>query len=152
MLQRFVVGIVVTGLSVGTIDVQSAQSRDSCQLAIAEAKYQVESKNTTVIQLTTFDMSKESQAYDHPEGYPIGIAMVIDGPGTASVMNSTVFLKALSHNIIMECEPISLVEFTASGTDWIDTFGLVGENKVEEFECLDPGFNSSIPWGYTICL
>ncbi len=153
MLQRFVVGIVVTGLAVGTIDVQPAQSRDSCQVAIAEAKYQIESKNTTVIQLTTFDMSKESQAYDYPEGYPIAIAMVIDGPGTTSVMNSTIFLKALSHNIIMECEPVSLVEFTASGTDWIDTFGLVGQNKVELFKCLSPMEGSlETPWGYTVCL
>lgn len=97
MLRRSVVRIVATGLAVGTVNVQSAQSRDSCQVAIAEAKYQIESKNTTVIKLNSFDMSKKSQASDYPEGYPIVIAMVIDGPGTESVMNSTVFLKALSH-------------------------------------------------------
>lgn len=153
MLRISVVGIVVTGLTVGTFGVQPAQSRDSCQVAIAEAKYQIESKNTTVIKLDTFDMSQESQTYDYPEGYPIAIQMIIDGPGTASVMNSTVFLKTLSHNIIMECEPISLVEFTASGTDWIDTFGLVGQNKVELFKCLSPMEGSlDTPWGYTVCL
>lgn len=152
MLRIAVVGIVVTGLAVGTVGVQSAQSRDSCQVAIASAKEQIESKNTTVIQLETFDMSKESQASKYPEGYPIRVFMVIEGPGTTSVMNSTVFLKALSHKIIMECEPVSLVEFTASGTDWVDTFGLVGQDKVELFECLDPGHNIRIPWGYTVCL
>ncbi len=136
MLRRYVVRIVVTGSAVGVFGVQPAQSRDSCQVAIAEAKYQIESKNTTMIQLDTFDMSKVSQTYDYPEGYPIAVQIIIDGPGTASVMNSTVFLKTLSHNIVMECEPVSLVEFTASGTDWVDTFGLVGQNKVELFKCL----------------
>lgn len=155
MLRRVAVGIVATGLAVGTVGMQPAQSRDSCQVALAEAKYQIETKNTTVVQLNAFDMSKESQGPQYPEGYPIRFSMVIDGSGAASVMNSTVFLKALSHKIIMECQSVSLVGFVVSGTDWSNEFGLVGPNKVELFKCLSPMESSSplnAPWGYTYCL
>ncbi|MBW4638186.1 MAG: hypothetical protein KME05_08120 [Gloeocapsa sp. UFS-A4-WI-NPMV-4B04] len=152
MLRRLVVGVVTAGLALSTIEVQPAQSRDSCQVAIAEAKYKIESKNTRVVQFNKFDMSKESESPEYPEKYPIRVSMIIDGSGAESIMNSTVFLKALSHKIIMGCKPVSLVEFGMNHTDWSNTFGLLGENKIEEFECLDPGFNNRIPWGYTVCL
>lgn len=152
MLRQAVVGVVVAGLALGTIEVQPAQSKDSCQVALAKAKNQLKSKNVRVVNLNEYDMSKESYSSEYPEKYPIRVSMSLEGSGTESVMNSTIFLKALSSNIILGCEPVSLVEFGANQTDWINTFGLLGNNKVEEFECLPPGTTTRIPWGYTVCL
>lgn len=152
MLRQIVVGVVATGLAVGTIGVQPAQSTDSCKVALAEAKYRIESKNTTVVQIGASDMSKEIQSSEYPEKYPIQVFFVLEGPGTESIMNSTIFLKALSSKIIIGCDLVSLVIFGVNHTDWNNTFGLLDSNKVEEFECLPFDFNRRIPWGYTVCL
>jgi hypothetical protein len=152
MLRRIVIGVVAAGLALGMIEVQPAQSRDSCQVALAEAKNQLKSKNVRVVQLNKFDMSKKFEYSEYPEKYPVRVSITIEGFGTESVMNSTIFLKALSSNIILGCGPVSLVDFGVNNTDYFNTFGLLGRDKVEEFECLPAGTTTHVPWGYVICL
>jgi len=117
MLRQVVVGVIVTGLAVGLVWEQPAQSADSCREALAEAQYQIERKNTEVVRFAVRDMSRESGYDDYPEGYPMAVNFTITGPGSESVMNSGVFLKALSHNIIMKCGPVSVVGFGVDQTD-----------------------------------
>lgn len=153
MVRQVVAGVIATGLVVSSVEVQPAQSADSCQVTLAEATHQIGAKNAYVDELKTYDMSQESTDKEYPEEYPITVAMIISGPGAENVMNSPVFLKALSHKIIMGCESVSLVAFALTETDYVREFGLIGP-KVEEFKCIPAGSTSPsvLPWGYTICI
>lgn len=37
-------------------------------------------------------------------------------------------------------------------TDHLETFGLISENKIDAFQCVDPGIYKKLPWGYVVCL
>lgn len=151
MLRFAEVGIITTGLVLGSMGIQPAMAANSCDVAIAEAIYQIETKNSGVTRVETFDM-RESPDSDHPEDYPIGVALIINGSGAASVMNSPAFLTKLTHDIVMACGPVSKVVFGIYATDYIRSYGLLSQGKVAPFKCLSAGQLSKYPWGYTPCL
>lgn len=146
---------IVVGLLIGLPAPVKAQN-DACNRAVAEAQYQVEQKNTTVIKIDRSDMRRSGETY-LPD-YPMKVHITIDGSGAESVMYSPVFLTKLSHDIIMSCGSVSLVVFGVNKTDWSERFGLMENREVTPFKCLSgvegwiEGGRTVIPWGYAHCL
>lgn len=153
MLRQSGIGLATGGLVVGSMVAQPAKAEhSSCDVAIAETKFQIENINTEVVNIRASDM-RDWESSHHPEIYPIYVSFTMNGSGVDSVMNSPAFLTKLSYDIIMACGPVSLVGFGVDGTDWVRDYGLVDEGQVVPFRCLSAGGpDIVIPWGYSICL
>jgi hypothetical protein len=143
-------GIFLTTTSIGTLP---ASSQNTCQLALRKTRNSLISKNVKINYISTFDI-RDSGWREYPIKYPVGVSVVFEGKAAESIMASPAFLKSLGHEIVMSCEPVSIVEFGIYSTDYINTLGLSGTNKVEWFECVYPGsqHTDKLPWGYTWCL
>ena len=122
MIRQTGFGLAATSIVLGSVGVQPAKSVDDCDIAIAEARYQIENVNTQVVRIQAHDMREWSYS-NHPKDYPIRVDFNMNGPGSASVMSSSVFLTNLSYDIIMACEPVSIVSFGVDGTDWGRDYG-----------------------------
>jgi|GEM_PF-2205521 len=63
-------------------------------------------------------------------------------------------MTMISKDVIEHCETVSKVSFNLDQTDWEDTYGLLGQGRVGEFRCVEPGRGSgaSLAWGYNTCL
>lgn len=150
---KHVVGVISSTLFFSLVLVPTQAQASSCEVAIAEAQYQIEQKNTQVTDIKMIDLGQQGHR-QYPADYPMEILFALNGPGTFSVLSSPAFLTRLSHDIIMSCNPVSLVSFGKHATDGIARYGLVGNKKVERFKCLSPMRGSSrlTPWGYDVCL
>lgn len=155
LLRRIGFGFFSLGfLTTITFNTLPANSQNACQAALNKTRNTLISKKVKVNYISTFDM-RERGWKQYPSKYPVGVSVVFEGRAAESIMASPAFLKALGHEIVMSCEPVSIVDFGIYGTDYINTLGLLGTNKVEWFECIYPSDSQNIdtlPWGYTWCL
>jgi hypothetical protein len=73
------------------------------------------------------------------------------------MMKSPKMMQEISNSIITYCPSVSAVVFGIDQTDWGQMVGIVNNEKIEEFKCvdLDPRkrtANAKLQWGTRICL
>ncbi|MBE9056566.1 hypothetical protein [Sphaerospermopsis sp. LEGE 08334] len=154
--------IIATGLI--TINIMflfsspaQAQNRKpsvECNAALQAAKNQIQ-KNRKVKVVHT-DQQNISQDYkSYPKNRPFSYGFGLRGPATGSILNSEKFLTIIAKDIIDNCPSISMVEFNASRTDHVESYGLLENNDVGLFKCIgedDPRAKTKLHWGYVVCL
>lgn len=157
--------IIATGLI--TINIMflfsspaQAQNRKpsvECNAALQRAKKQIQ-KNRKVKVVHT-EQEDIAQHYKHDKNYPknrpFSYGFGLRGPATESILNSEKFLTIIAKNIIDNCSSISIVEFGEYQTDHVATYGLLENNEVGRFKCLDVGDPRAIKkldWGQILCL
>ena len=124
-----------------------AQDSD-CQNTISNSIRRIENARSTVVKVEQFKQSYQ----DYPTNRALGYSFSLSGEGVLDVMSSKVFLTDISTQIISNCQSISSVSFSQYRTDWVGTFGLMKNRKVEPFECLPPERGRELSWGKRICI
>ena len=124
-----------------------AQDTD-CQNAISNSIRRIENARSTIVKFEQF----KQRYQDYPTNRALGYSFSLSGEGVLDVMSSKVFLTDISTQIISNCQSISSVSFSQYRTDWVGTFGLMKNRKVEPFECLPPERGRELSWGKRICI
>lgn len=150
--------------SLSIISPVQAESSSSCSSALKAVQKMLQKK--TIVSITPWDLSHEYT--DHPKdrksGYVIQLVVAedtISTPGkeslskewyrAAEVMKSTKLQASLSTQIIQSCPHIGAVRFLLRqprSSNWVNTFGLMGNGKVQSFTCRDDGQK----WGEIFCV
>jgi hypothetical protein len=140
-------------LSLSPVLAQRTQSRGEtpeCTTALQNARNRMEKgRKVKVVEMRKFTI-QEFQYTDYPRNRPFGYGFILRGSGVESVMNSIKLLNAISTDITNNCKTVSMVTLNKDKTDWVETYGLISENTVRGFDCIDPG--SKLSWGYYICI
>ena len=129
----------------------SEKANASCEAAITNAKERiVRGRNLTVVKVKTRDNSKNY--LNPPAGRPLIMSIYLSGRATASLMNSPVFQKAISSDLIKSCTSVGAVAFLMDQTDWVSEVGLMPNGTIQQFECISPdGEGGKPPWGKYYC-
>ncbi|MFN7786857.1 MAG: hypothetical protein ACK5QY_00210 [Pseudanabaena sp.] len=129
--------------------VSFAQDAD-CQNAISNSIRRIENARSTIVKFEQF----KQRYQDYPTNRSLGYDALISGEGAVDVMSSKVFLTDISTQIISNCKSISSVTFGRYKTDWIRTYGLMENGKIEPFKCISAGRGAEreLSWGKEICL
>jgi hypothetical protein len=119
-----------------------------CLRAVATAQKKVgQVKQVRVLQPQKINISGIYQ--DFPSGRPDQYQFRLVGKGVATVLYSPKFMQAISQDLISQCTTVSLVTFGEYQTDWYLSFGLMANNKLEAFQCVEPGVK--LKWGEQAC-
>lgn len=123
---------------------------DDCQKAVSNSIRRIENARTTVVKFEQF----KQRSQDHPTNRSLGYSFALSGEGVVDVMSSKVFLTDVSTEIISNCKSISSVTFSQYKSDWINTYGLMKNEKIEPFKCISAGRGAErkLSWGKEICL
>ena len=125
-----------------------ASSERKCLESLVSINKQLKDRSDVVLRTELGDMSNFRD--DYPKSRPISYSFILKGGSTEAIMKSSKFQKNIAEKIILHCSSISIVHFNASGSDWVNTFGLIDSRNVEAFRCLSPG--EKVRWGEVICL
>jgi hypothetical protein len=135
-----------------------------CNQAVSNVKQRLQKVKGVVILDT--ELVRETNYPDAPTERPNSLIFGLENnQGGVNVMNSPIFSNSIASEIISECNSIGIVSLGLDSTDWIRSYGIVG-NEVTPFKCLRPGRNNNtwryiddqgnrftgIPWGYNVCL
>ncbi|MFM2060639.1 MAG: hypothetical protein RLZZ507_309 [Cyanobacteriota bacterium] len=154
--------IIATGLIITNIiflfssvaEAQNTKFTVECNAALQRAKKQIQ-KNRKVKVVHT-DQEDISQHYKHDKSYPqnrpFSYEFGLRGAATESILNSDKLLTIIAKDIIDNCPSISMIKFGEYATDHGGAIGLLRNNKVEPFECVDPGENIKLSWGQIVCI
>jgi hypothetical protein len=130
----------------------STDSRSACRSAFALAQIKLSSlKNVHLLRSEKFSHNYS----DYPDGRHSGYKFVFHGTDVRNVLASPVFLTTISTDIISNCKDIGIVEFGKYQTDNINTYGLLRNNKVTSFQCINPTKKPSTKkpsWGEVTCV
>jgi hypothetical protein len=89
---------------------------------------------------------------DHPNGRPLILQILLEGKAAESVMSSPVFQKTVASEIIRSCGSVSAVDFGLYRTSWGSMTGLMPDDTIQPFQCLEPDRDMpKISWGQQIC-
>ena len=127
------------------------QLDSQCRGAIQSAQERLEQNRSLTTNIHVVNMV-DSRA-EYPEGQPLSIGFTLRGSAAPSVMQSPQMLKAISTEIITNCQPVSTVTFSVFPTDWSTAYGWFADGRIEEFKCLAPEHSGGrTPYGYQSCL
>lgn len=156
-------GAVVTGLALIGVEVLSfpllpsayAQTdNQDCSATVVAVRNELErGRALEVVLVESRDISQSFQ--DYPTGRPLSYHFRIEGSAVSDVMNSPQFLQALSTRVINSCTSVGSVDFGVNRTGWGETYGYMGEGRVEAFRCVMPDrrlSNRVLAWGYHFCV
>lgn len=128
-----------------------------CTQAVSTAKFKLQKINQ--LQLISIKKIKATQsAYiNYPINRPFIYSIIMNGLGGENMMKSPKMMQEISNSIITYCPSVSAVVFGIDQTDWGQMVGIVNNEKIEEFKCvdLDPRkrtANAKLQWGTRICL
>jgi len=134
-------------------ELQPVQTVRDCATTLLDARNTLEQgRDVTVGEIRSFDVS--SSYPDYPAGRPMSYRFRIGGSAAKDIMMSPQLMTMISKDVIEHCDTVSKVSFNLDQTDWEDTYGLLGQGRVGEFRCVEPGRGSgaSLAWGYNTCL
>jgi hypothetical protein len=129
------------------------QTVQDCATTLVEVRDTLEQGRDVSVQ--EIHRSDVSNSYaDYPAGRPISYRFKLSGSAAADIMNSSRLMTTLSQEIIESCDTVSEVTFGIDHSDWVSTYGLLGQGRVEEFRCVEVGrgHRFSLAWGYQFCL
>jgi hypothetical protein len=131
------------------IEGSKAKSENDCAGTIVNAQSVIETGRDVQVVIRSQDISKSYP--DFPKNRPYAYIFSMQGSATHSIMSSPKFMDIIATRIIKNCKSVSLVSFAYDNSDNFETLGLMKDGTVKYFECLDPGQNAKISWGYIIC-
>jgi hypothetical protein len=127
----------------------------TCRSAISLAEMRLMSiKNVYVHGVEKFPHNYR----DYPSGRRFVRRFILLGSATPDVIASPVLLTSISTNIISNCKDVGIVKFGQYRTDYIRTYGLLRNNKVKPFQCVDAAIlgrgdtRQQLSWGQTDCI
>lgn len=126
-----------------------------CTQAVSAAKLQLQKIDK--LQLISIKKIKATQStyINYPTHRPFLYSIIMSGAGGENIMNSPKSMREISTKIITRCPSISAVIFSIDQTDWGEMLGLVKNEKIEEFKCIEPRRNTSkikLNWGTRLCV
>ncbi len=128
-------------------------NQDCSATVVAVRNELEEGRALEVVLVESRDISQSFQ--DHPTGRPLSYHFRIEGSAVGDVMNSPQFLQALSTRVINSCTSAGSVNFGVNHSGWSETYGYMGEGRVEAFRCVEPDrnqLNRILAWGYHFCV
>lgn len=124
----------------------STDTRSACRSSVALAQIKLSSfKNVQLLRSEKF----RHEYSDYPDGRHSGYKFVFHGTDVRNVLASPVFLTTISTDIISNCKDIGIVTFGKYRTDHFETYGLLRNNKVASFQCINP--SKKLSWGEVNC-
>jgi hypothetical protein len=134
-------------------EVSSPSTTLDCSTTVLDVRDELEQgRDLRVVAIQVID---KSNIYpDHPRGRSLGYQFDMLGDAVDDVMNSNQLLTKLSTEIINACDTVGTVTFGLRYSDWGQTYGFMGNGKVEEFRCAEVAGRSGTrwAWGYEVCL
>jgi hypothetical protein len=90
---------------------------------------------------------------DNPTGRSLNYTFTLSGQASESVFKSVRLQESIAKDIISNCSEIASVSFAPWASGWSNTFGLMGGNTVQAFECIVPSRDgrTEIRWGQISC-
>jgi hypothetical protein len=141
--------IFLLALSPALAQTQNKQESRECRTALQAAKKKIESgRRVRVVRISKRDISEKYS--DYPRNKPFDYLFAMRGAGTESVLSSERFILSIATSVIKNCPSVSMVSFGLDNTGYLIITGLVGENKVQAFECI--GTEGNPRWGQTLCI
>lgn len=130
-------------------EIRLAQASRNCNNALQNAATRIRSGRNISVSLESFNLSERYDEF--PRNHPLGYSFSLNGTSTESIMRSPQFMASISQSIMMACEPAGAVGFLANQAGWYVTFGLMENDRVSRFQCVEPGSRLSRRWGYQGC-
>jgi hypothetical protein len=134
-----------------TIDVKQ------CTQAVSAAKLKLQKIDR--LQLISIKKIKATQSsyINYPSNRPFIYSIIMNGLGGENTMNSPKIMQEIGSRIITYCPSVAAVTFGIDQTDWGQMVGIVNNEKIEEFKCVDSDPrkrtpNTKLQWGTRICL
>jgi DNA polymerase III delta prime subunit len=126
-----------------------------CTQAISATKLQLQKIDK--LQIISIKKIKATQStyINYPTNRPFIYSIIMSGSGGESIMNSPKSMKEISTKIISRCQSISAVIFGIDQTDWGEMLGIIKNEKIEAFKCIEPRRNISkikLNWGTRLCV
>lgn len=143
------------GSSANIISASPTLDVKQCTQAVSGAKLRLQKVNK--LQLVSIKKIKATQsAYiNYPTNRPFLYSIIMNGSGGENIMNSPQSMREISAQIINRCPSVSAVIFGIDQTDWGEMLGLVKNEKIEEFKCIEPRGGVSklkLNWGTRLCI
>ena len=154
--------IITTGLIIAEIMLlfsSSAQAQNrklsvECNAALQDAKNKIQkNRKVKIVKTIKLDISQHYRSY--PSNRLFSHIFGLTGAATGSILSSEKFLTTIAKDIINKCPSISMVKFNEYETDHVESYGLLENNDVGLFKCLDmddPRAITKLHWGYVVCL
>jgi hypothetical protein len=95
---------------------------------------------------------------DYPKDRPMYYHFALKGTNSGVVLNSDNIQKDIAQKIISYCDTIAIVQFSQLQSSWVNTFGLLDDNKVGPFICIQFDYRNRKPvkrkllWGEEECI
>jgi len=122
---------------------------NDCTSTIVKSQNVIESGRNVQVNISSKDVSQEYP--DHPKNRLYSYIFLMQGAATSSIMSSPRFLQIIATRIINNCPSVAIVEFAYLDSDNFVTLGRMKNGNVEEFQCLNTGYNGKVKWGYMYC-
>ena len=153
--QIIATGLIITNIMFLFSSSAQAQARKpsvECNAALQRAKKQIQkNRKVKVVYTGQEDISQHYKSY--PTNRSFSYQFGLTGSATQSILNSQKFLTAIATDIINECPSISIIEFNEYRTDHVESYGLLGNNTIDIFKCIDwEVAPKKLDWGYVSCL
>ncbi|MBD2138352.1 hypothetical protein H6F32_12280 [Anabaena sp. FACHB-1237] len=155
--QIIATGLIFTNIMFlfsSSVQAQNRKPSVECNVSLQRAKKQIQkNRKVKVVHTSQENISQHYKSY--PNNRPFSYLFELTGSATQSILSSEKFLTAISTEIINKCPSISMVEFNESRTDHVESYGLLENNDVGLFKCLDmddPMARTKLHWGYVVCL
>jgi|688.fasta_scaffold62236_5 hypothetical protein len=154
--------IIAAGLIIAEIMLlfsSSAQAQNrklsvECNAALQDAKNKIQkNRKVKIVKTIKLDISQHYRSY--PSNRLFSHIFGLTGAATGSILSSEKFLTTIAKDIINKCPSISMVEFNEYETDHVESYGLLENNDVGLFKCLDMDdlrARTKLHWGYVVCL
>ena len=135
-----------------SVQAQNRKLSVECNAALQRAKKQIQkNRKVKVVYTGQEDISQDYKSY--PKNRPFSHLFGLTGSATQSILSSEKFLTAIATDIINKCPSISMVEFNEYRTDHVESYGLLGNNTIGIFKCIDwEVAPKKLDWGYIGCL
>lgn len=126
-----------------------------CTQAVSATRLQLQKIDK--LQITSIKKIKATQStyINYPTNRPFIYSIIISGSGGESIMNSPKLMKDISTKLISRCQSVSGVIFGIDQTDWGEMLGIIKNEKVEFFKCIEPRRDVSktkLNWGNRLCV
>jgi hypothetical protein len=130
---------------------QNTQESSKCTASVKSVKNKITKiRKVKIANVFKSDISTDYKNY--PKNRPFSYSFGLRGVGAEAVLSSDQLLTSFSRDILTNCTNVSQVVFGLHETDHIVVLGLMPENKIDVFKCVDPGTYKTLPWGYVVCI
>jgi hypothetical protein len=131
------------------ISQKNTYSNKACESTLSKVRNQIEESKSNVVNIDRY----EHRYTDYPSNRHLAYSFWLTGSGVSNIINSPVFLTALSTDIFSNCNTVGIVKFGFYQSENVVTYGFMKNGSVKKFKCIDANRNRQTdPWGYVSCV